>query len=497
MFHKQICYFLIKKTFNLFIPKMSDHIAEKFFKVIEGRQYANMFAPDSKKLISSYFKPDHSPVMNFVRFVKETSGVGEKEFVYKIDMDYEMLESSILSVEIPAIQVKTEHENDYRICWPRYLLNKIADKVVLNLDNKVKYVLNTDILMISSQYFLQGRREAYDLDIGNIPELTEWTTFLTADNIKSKLPMPYEGTFALPLIYKNTNTVFEIDCVFNLEIKGLLRMQKLIDGVWRDLNKPNMSVLNGVNTESKIPTPTITQFYTKNTLNEKTYMVKCDTYPIKYVYRNFQEVTPDKEKKGYNENKTIKVSTEKVVLADFFVSENITSSDKNNYNNYTTNHDNSKLGYDPISRITKYVGDDQLNAQWSLPTHIMKNTFCDDTFPSLPCERGFFGFPNSKRLKNNDLESGQPYIGSLNIRFTCEIRNTNKNLKKPAVTKQSDKDEYDDIVIKPDLQVEGGQAQVKNKGVEASEFNVKCYLLVQNTLLIDYKDGIYSYRVEN
>jgi hypothetical protein len=116
----------------------------------------------------------------------------------------------------------------------------------------------------------------------------------------------------------------------------------------------------------------------------------------------------------------------------------------------------------------------------------------------VPCERGFFGFSNSKRLKNHDIEPGQPYSVNLNIKFICEINNMNKNLEKPAVTKQSDKDEYEDNVVEPDVQTEGViQMQTKNKGVESSKFNIKCYLLVQNTLLIDYVDGKYSYKLEN
>lgn len=345
----------------------------------------------------------------------EKQNLNDDEYLYIIDSDnWHLLTGTTFYIDIPALSVKTEYADSIQICWPKNLAHQILELSHLLL--KETYIQSIDkIWMDMVAQFYQppklGLREEYDERIGNVPYLVEWNVNLPSTTLICSQPWYYSESLdmAFPLFLLKLYGLGKLQHkhTFNLKISKLLRMRvKDKDtGLWTELSRIDLSVLNGVGKENlpKIPPPTMEADYVCLSTQEiETYFLSQEK--ITYYTKNIISVSGE-EPKGYGSRDCISISTPGPCLAIHWVAENKLSSMKRNLSNYTTNNEDSNLGWNPCaffslnySKTIRYAKSPHYVSEFEQPRKYAL---------SMPYSKGF----NMLSFRHSHGTPGDPDIG--------------------------------------------------------------------------------------
>lgn len=291
------------------------------------------------------------------------SNDNEDEFTYSINETRDILEYSYATWPSPNMRVREPFRDDTRICWPKNLCtNRFIDCKFYSADLLVH---EFDGVWIDAYYqaFMknkEGARDAHNLNIGNIPALTEWSTELPETSMEFDLPWFYSEhpALAYPLYklhqskaksfhtFKMRNSVWQFLRMCIKDEKGEWQTVSAID--YRDRLEPF---------NERLPYPKIWGRYAMLTAAEKACL---NVGSISYIIRNVIPVNTDNK---FNLGTTQTVSLATIAapcLGIFWMTENVTASQSNCLSNYTTHESVDERGYarNPIETVTlKYTKD--------------------------------------------------------------------------------------------------------------------------------------------
>jgi len=204
----------------------------------------------------------------------------------------------------------------------------------------------------------EGAREAHNLAVGNVPELTEFSGELPEYSMNFDLPFYYSEhpalAYPLYMLSRNKAQNFKVFTLRN-KIWDLLRMCiKGDDGTWQTVPaKQFRDRLEFVN--DTLPPPRIWGRYAVMTEGEKA----CNAGKSKsYIIRNVMSVNTDNKFKLGSTQALDLGSISAPCLAIFWVAENATATEYNCHSNYTTHESvpERKYARNPISTSTlKYT----------------------------------------------------------------------------------------------------------------------------------------------
>lgn len=174
---------------------------------------------------------------------------------YTLPTTAHKLIGSFIFTVLPPIRILPTYDTLYRICWPPY----VGHHIIVNgkLSDGGVVIQNISGPSIDFDYKLNViHSESYNKRVGNVKELTEWTTSLPQYPIAKSHPWFYSRSngSGIPINYPHERG--DVKHIYTLRDKicDLLRMQRLDKkkGVWVDI-KPDARVLAGSLVDMPIP----------------------------------------------------------------------------------------------------------------------------------------------------------------------------------------------------------------------------------------------------
>lgn len=191
---------------------------------------------------------------------------------YRISNTHKFLLSTQLRVKLPAVRVKTEHQQDVRIAYHHKVGHNIVDYIYPSIAGTRLPGLNTHSLNVYVENFTMPGDEHKILEsIGAVPRLEDWHSDLPPYELSPMLPFfwHWHSTKAMPIHMLDEHSEFKLIAKFRLRLSQLLRMQIRKDGQWVEIT-PDLKLLDEINPQ--IDHPTIKAEYTNNLQEE------CDLY---------------------------------------------------------------------------------------------------------------------------------------------------------------------------------------------------------------------------
>lgn len=336
----------------------------------------------------------YAPIKEQLEAVSSNQGI-----TYTVSNSHDYLLKTFLVSYLPAIRVKPEYINEYRIAWTHNPGINIVQNAVLKANNTQLNSFDSITHDILSQYgyiVKRGFKSFHRQKIGNIPKLEEWTTFLPYHPIDVPQPFFYatDNHRGLPLL-KSSLIKYTHNYTFRRKILDLLRMQKYdsVTESWVNI-VPEAKFLEGIkDDDQEIPQPQLWGRYSQITKAEREWYKSC---PMTHEIFYDDVVTCNAINSiSYGQTLNIPLTAQTPVKAVFWVSQNLTAVANHNYSNYTTNADDVTQGYNPnisfsfkhgnIQRIPETDIGKAEEDTWEFPRAPWENgynviTFCNDPF---------------------------------------------------------------------------------------------------------------------
>lgn len=331
----------------------------------------------------------------------DRSTSNENECKYSIKEELDLLISTYTRWVAPWIRVREQFKDTTLICWTENLATNRFTKLHFHSADTQIHEFDNMWMDVFFQSFLEnkpGAREAHNLSVGNIPELTEFTTELPETALNFNFPFYYSEHPALAYpLYKLHRSKASSYKVFTLRNKiwDLLRMCiKDEKGDWVIVNvedyKERLDYANEI-----LPYPRVWGSYAKLTPEEKA----CHASESKsYIIRNVVSInTNNKFTLGTTQSLDLS-SISAPCLAIFWAAENMNASRYNCYSNYTT-HDSvpeRKYARNPIADSSLEYTKDPSGIS-GVGAHCFKQLPADITtsvpfrrhLPSIPTDIGY------------------------------------------------------------------------------------------------------------
>jgi hypothetical protein len=325
---------------------------------------------------------------------------------------------SELRQELPEISVKEEFSEIVRIAW--------TPSIAFNCINKAKLTMgDVDLMNLNNiaidKYYQYCREIGFERDlqeaVGDVDILTNFTDYLPAYPTICVQPWLYnDNPKKLPMFNDIGKSVIH-SYVLRNKITSLLRMQRLEGDRWVNV-KPDLSVLNGIPSDKRLPPP---EFWGRITTNFRPELniYRCEE-KINIYYKDYVTITSDNPE-VMGKKVPITNMSNRPARAFWWVAQNQEALANNYHSNYTTDPDDRQLGHSPLkafslthgSQLVKYEDMDMEHFRLIEP---MKH------FKSSPMYKGYGCHSISLYpLKVNDVSLS---LGDLNTNFSVTLGNT-------------------------------------------------------------------------
>jgi hypothetical protein len=246
---------------------------------------------------------------------------------------------------LPEVKVKKEYRGKYYIRWNNNPgSNFIIDSCFRHKDFKVPGP-NGRIIEFHNQVMSMESRKQFDIDVGNIPTLTEWTDFLHSYEANVNQPWFYSiytnDSFPSYMNKNHPTHVYNIDprlskmiCMGKKNEDGDITLMKFDSDIVecpRKISDPQLVIDLAILYEDEVENK------------------KCEDIQSRYLINIVENSHGDKKKPGEVINFSIKDDDR--VRAVVFCAENTVNETYNIYNNYTTNSFNKDNGLNSFSSV--------------------------------------------------------------------------------------------------------------------------------------------------
>jgi hypothetical protein len=316
-----------------------------------------LFEPEEGKYIDTIYHSEARPITwySLTPTPFDASGDGTGTVKFKPPKCYDYLMYSYLTSKLPALAVKHEYSDSYRIRWCKSVINQMVSRATLNHDGQVVIQsIDRHWLNIETEFYLSfGHDENNYMKLGNHPSIRTFSNMLPSYSLKSYQPWSYSkcSSNAFPLyMLKDPSTLIH-EYSFDLEIESLLQMQEFKDGKWEYI-KPVLDVLDGLPSDNTVQRPTLWGAYSKIEQREKMYN-SC----MLQDYTCYSEDIIDKDMQNTSKcGSTTSVGLDGMCKAMFMAAYNETSATYNIHGNYSTSREPDNLSESPIRTCSLNYG---------------------------------------------------------------------------------------------------------------------------------------------
>ncbi|MFK5970417.1 MAG: hypothetical protein QM487_09895 [Candidatus Marithrix sp.] len=376
----------------------------------------------SESLICNHFRDFKKCTWTSTMPVKMNSSMDGDEVVYSVYNTFHFLNDSYMKFTSPSIKIRPDFKGKVQICWCRNMGNNIVESAVFKENNELFNSWDHTWADMYTQWFCQsgsGKRDRYNIGIGNIPELINWTESLPTHNFD--VPQPWFYSFypglkssGFPILYKGSQTKAEHRYLFRRKITDLLRVRVLQpDNTWKELPKHLYHKYVNIKSTDTIKMPELWGDFSYVTDNElKQFKCKSE---YNYYYRDIIEcdsLNPTSEGSVAD----VPLHSKNPCLAFFWVAENQNATQVNNHSNYTTDNHNIREGSDSINKVTLKYGEikkfDNMDVD-HFSINQVKN------FPSAPEHSGYCAFSFSDNPASPDADVAMTFES--NVSLHCRL----------------------------------------------------------------------------
>lgn len=418
---------------------------------------------------------DEEITSNFYREFRKTTWVShipskmkancsDTEVSFTANTTFHYLINTFIRQTFPALRVKKEYENDVQIAWPHNLGTNSTPKACFKIDDDTLQTIDYVWFDIHSQFFMKpGFRDHWNMCVGNLPMLENWTNFLPEFTSNVRQPWFYGKDFCMAVpMFLSSLSLFEHVYTIRPFITDLLRMRVKKGDGWIE-TMCNLKCLDGTGPNGQLRPPELwgrygylhpTEFKWNKCREKHTFYIEdviaCDS------------VIPS----SYGSVVTVQLDCKTPCKAFYWVAENLSAKENRNFSDYTTNKDNMYQGWNPIrSRSLMYSGNTRLEMADS--DHSDKIEPWDFAI-SPPSEAGYNMYSFACNPNSLDAEVGIVMNG-MSVNLLCTLDNTDPYLK--PVKNTEDKSILDEL---------RGDKRIVYNGTD--KFIVKVRLLVTKKL---------------
>ena len=187
----------------------------------------------------------------------------ENELVFTANNTFHCLLYTYMRQTFPALRIKKDFKGRVQVCWPHNLGTNHVLEGRVKFDDDVPQTIDSHWYDIYSQFYMKpGFRDHYNVCVGNVKFLEEWTDFLPEYTTNVMQPFYYmqDVSRAIPLYYfSSLSTVTQNYSVRN-EIDRLLRMRIKTgqrengDAIWKEI-PVNYKYIEGAGSTGILKTP--------------------------------------------------------------------------------------------------------------------------------------------------------------------------------------------------------------------------------------------------
>jgi len=362
------------------------------------------------------------------------------------------LDDQYMRYTLPGVQVKPTYRDVVRIAWTRWAGPNLIKSARMDIDEE-KFEMSSGVLDIQAMWYQKaGFREAYEMQAGNMEELTNWTTELP--RFQGDVPQPWYFTthitqglplFMLPHRVKFVYNYRSFTELLRMQIKtselsevtasagsksvgsngssgpsGLdspdkkaapdKKVAKLgaSSSEWTDVNPAEYlhCLVESLADLSARNTPEMWASYTYSNATEKDFWMSCGmgkhggkikgwrSYELP-VYHKFTSIN------GMTFGKRVEVTidTSLPIRSIHFMASNQNSLKKHGYSNYTTNATDPKRGVSPIVDYQLTSSDAKIEKRQASHSQFIQ---AYRHFPSYPNDAGYHALCFVDKLPAHD-----------------------------------------------------------------------------------------------
>lgn len=353
--------------------------------------------------------------------------------VYEASPKFNYLLYTCIRQRLLALKVREEYKGLVQICWPHNTMLNYNKLGLLCFDDDVAQTVDDIWFNIYYQHYMDGgagKRDHFNLMIGNINYLQEWTDHLP--ECVCLLPQIWyyckNEALAIPLFMCSLSKVTH-KYKFRNNLNEFLRMRARTDheAEWEEIPFDS-SLIEGCPSDNKLPCPELWGRYAQVTDSEINW--RKEDNKINTIYIDDIGRWSSEDYKSYGSPITIDLHFENPCKAIFWVAENLEATANRNYSNFTTNSNDIASGWNPFASGKLLYGSVE-----RIPE--LDSDFFDRMepwyrFPSAPCEPGYNS--HSFAYKTGELGSDISIVFEssklkLNAKLVLKLGNTDPFLK--------------------------------------------------------------------
>jgi len=380
-------------------------------------------------------KADRSTDSNESALYKIPHGIGEPR-------GYDMLIRSFLSFPLPELTVKDYETGRYRIAWTEDIaIHMLVQGVLLTGKSAFSKIDNYYDLARSRYNVDVNDQPAFNYDIGNRPELTDWCTSLPATKVRFIPPWFYSRrvpntAFQLfrlsqynPLIHKY---------VFNLSIPKLLKVMYRSEEheAWRHVTLTNdqlKSILDGLPDNNNFMMQHPEMFAEVGSITDtqklEVYLNKKPNIPnnpdIFYIRDVIAVDLKKLAKYGGVYEINVKHPTDCLIRNYYLLVQNETALRKNDYSNFTMNSENGGEEPGPVETISCYIGSDTKFEE--LDADSLSFTLAQGKYPTTTKKHGIYPYCISCKSDSDGVDVGT--LSTVETKFLIRFKQSSSEDK--------------------------------------------------------------------
>lgn len=358
--------------------------------------HSPMVSSDGRKALDSVFYNEITHIswysLNNVR-LRGQSTPGEdpaKSIVtYRVGSNHHYLLYTYLDGSLPALAVKPEYVDTYRIRHCKFIPSRIVEKAVCRIDNSfVIQEMSSEWLTMNPEFFRKvGHDKTFHYGSGHTHELQTFGSVLPYHKLNHMGPWSYSmrSNTAFPIYRLSSQSELVHEYTYNLDLSRILQMEQLIEDKWVKV-KPDLTKLNGVPSEDKILCPN---------LHACVGMIKDAEMKkrSKSTYRLFTETVEtcysDAQVCGSQNKVKVKLEPKGSCKAITWGAKNTIADELNIHGNYTTSIDDLENGLSPIKDTSLVYKSDKFKELGG--NHTSGPTLYHH-FPRCPSVNGLHGY---------------------------------------------------------------------------------------------------------
>lgn len=434
---------------------MSSNLARFEFQILNDFQKElhlifgeNEEPEDGIEIISSFYRKFQKSTWYSQCTSKLKCNVTENELVYTVNNTFHCLLYTYMRQTFPALKVAKKYHGLVEICWPHNLGTNYVCEARLKFDDDVPQTIDSYWFDIYSQWYMKpGFDKHYNICVGSLPFLENWSSFLPEFTTNVMQPFYYmrDVSLALPLFYFSSQSTVTQNYTVRNTIGSLLRMrintnkENPSSPIWKE-TAYNANYVEGAGSTGVLRVPELWGRYAYLTDVEIDWYKECSMEEVsdnpdpkkgtlvnqKTFYVEDIIACESDNPNCYGAKVGIDLDCKTPAKAMFWMAENLTAKNNRNFSNYTTAADNLQEGWNPIRSVSlSYGGHTRLDNMDS--DHFDKIEPWVH-FKSAPWQAGYNAYSFSLDSTSLDADVGIIWDG-LKARLTATLGNTDPSLK--------------------------------------------------------------------